>query len=94
MGDYLAEGEDKADGAGEHKMEGYWAKACKNQEVVGAEITTKDEEVFKALTKIEFKTTFDEEEGKETLTVMMTFQENDYFPAGVLTKSVVQIADE
>ncbi len=91
--DFVLEGE-VADYSSHSKIEGYWAKACKNQEVVGAEITSKDEEVLKALTKVEFKTEFDEESGKETLTVMMTFGENDFFPAGVLTKSVVQIADE
>lgn len=42
MDNFLNEGESKPE-VENVKMAGYWAKACKNQEVLGAEITDKDE---------------------------------------------------
>lgn len=41
-----------------------------------------------------FTTSFEEESGLETIEVFLTFEENDFFPAGVLSKKLVLNAEE
>lgn len=50
--------------------------------------------MFKSLNKVEFKTSYDEQNGLESLIVMCHFGENEFFSDAVLTKTMVQVADE
>lgn len=69
-------------------------KALKNNELVGAEISSKDEAVLQALSKVTFTTTYDEEKAHETITTTFHFNPNDYFTNQVLTKTLVVDTDE
>lgn len=65
-----------------------------NAEVIGNEITQKDQNALKALTKIEFSSSTNEENDQGTWNFRFHFSENDCFTNDVLTKSVIYSLEE
>ena len=61
----------------------------KNAEVLGTEISEKDEECLKYLNSLTFSTTFDEEKSHEIITFVFTFLENEWFTNKELVKKVL-----
>lgn len=92
--EYLTEEEQQKEHEDLECIDQYWFKALKNQEVVGAEITKKDEPALQALIKVTFTTLYDEAQELETLKVNFHFKENIHFTNEVLTKVLVLNTEE
>lgn len=92
--DFLTEEEKKASEHDNQPIEHYWSKALKNQEVVGGEITTKDEAILNTLTSVTFTTHYHPSKEEETFKVIFTFAPNDYFTNTQLIKTVVVDTEE
>lgn len=72
----------------------YWLKSMQNTEILGTEITQKDQDCLKHLQNIKFRSEDNDEKDEGQMHFEFHFSENDFFSNAVLTKSVTYSLSE